>query len=77
MGFSRAHAIKALQATNNNLERAVDWLFSHQEDLANEMDVDKPAEEAPKSAKVEFDKGPARTFYCLLFTITLFTFISV
>ncbi|XP_069474777.1 ubiquitin carboxyl-terminal hydrolase 13 isoform X2 [Ambystoma mexicanum] len=29
MGFQRHQAIQALKATNNNLERALDWIFSH------------------------------------------------
>lgn len=33
MGFSREQATKALKATNNNLERAADWIFSHQAEL--------------------------------------------
>ncbi|ODN05979.1 Ubiquitin carboxyl-terminal hydrolase 5 [Orchesella cincta] len=33
MGFTPAQALKALQATDNNLERAVDWIFSHAEQL--------------------------------------------
>ncbi|GFT00664.1 ubiquitin carboxyl-terminal hydrolase 5 [Nephila pilipes] len=39
MGFTPAQAAKALEATDNNLERAVDWIFSH----AEEMEVDSPA----------------------------------
>ncbi|XP_053316176.1 ubiquitin carboxyl-terminal hydrolase 13 isoform X1 [Spea bombifrons] len=31
MGFQRNQAIHALRATNNNLERALDWIFSHPE----------------------------------------------
>ncbi|NXA31052.1 UBP13 hydrolase, partial [Eudromia elegans] len=31
MGFQRNVAIQALKATNNNLERAVEWIFSHPE----------------------------------------------
>lgn len=33
MGFTREQATKALKATNNNLERAADWIFSHQTEL--------------------------------------------
>jgi len=33
MGFTREQATKALKATNNNLERAADWIFSHQAEL--------------------------------------------
>lgn len=39
MGFTREQATKALKATNNNLERAADWIFSHQAELdAQETD---------------------------------------
>jgi len=38
MGFTRDQAIKALKNTNNNVERAVDWLFSH----TDSMDTDEP-----------------------------------
>ncbi|XP_055335096.1 ubiquitin carboxyl-terminal hydrolase 5-like isoform X2 [Paramacrobiotus metropolitanus] len=33
MGFTRAQSIRALQNTDNNIERAVDWIFSHADDL--------------------------------------------
>ncbi|KAE8747199.1 hypothetical protein FOCC_FOCC006066 [Frankliniella occidentalis] len=33
LGFSRAHSIKALKATDNMLDRAADWVFSHPEEL--------------------------------------------
>ncbi|OQR79005.1 ubiquitin carboxyl-terminal hydrolase 5-like [Tropilaelaps mercedesae] len=33
MGFSRQHAIRALRATQNCVERAIDWIFSHQDEL--------------------------------------------
>nr|XP_031833374.1 ubiquitin carboxyl-terminal hydrolase 5 [Nomia melanderi] len=39
MGFTREQAIKALKATDNNLERAADWIFSHQAEL-DALDVD-------------------------------------
>ncbi|TVK90633.1 Ubiquitin carboxyl-terminal hydrolase 13 [Bagarius yarrelli] len=31
MGFPRHHTIRALKTTNNNLERALDWIFTHPE----------------------------------------------
>ncbi|XP_064461115.1 ubiquitin carboxyl-terminal hydrolase 5-like [Ornithodoros turicata] len=34
MGFTREQSAKALKATDNNVERAIDWIFSH----ANELD---------------------------------------
>ncbi|KMQ97752.1 ubiquitin carboxyl-terminal hydrolase 5 [Lasius niger] len=33
LGFTREQATKALKATSNNLERAADWIFSHQAEL--------------------------------------------
>ncbi|XP_018573287.1 ubiquitin carboxyl-terminal hydrolase 5 [Anoplophora glabripennis] len=35
MGFTPEQATKALKATDNNVERAMDWIFSHQEELDN------------------------------------------
>lgn len=36
MGFPRSHTIQALKATNNNLERALDWIFTHPEEEESE-----------------------------------------
>ncbi|XP_022900127.2 ubiquitin carboxyl-terminal hydrolase 5 [Onthophagus taurus] len=36
MGFTQDQAIKALRATDNNVERAIDWIFSHQDELVDE-----------------------------------------
>ncbi|XP_061883827.1 ubiquitin carboxyl-terminal hydrolase 13 isoform X2 [Entelurus aequoreus] len=36
MGFPRTHGIQALRATNNNLERALDWIFTHPEEEEEE-----------------------------------------
>lgn len=33
MGFNTAQATKALKETNNNIERAADWIFSHQMEI--------------------------------------------
>lgn len=35
MGFSVNQATKALKETNNNIERAADWIFSHQMEIDN------------------------------------------
>lgn len=43
MGFTPVQAAKALEATNNDLGRAVDWIFSHSE----EMEIDSPVTESP------------------------------
>lgn len=42
MGFNPTQATKALKETNNNIERAADWIFSHQ----GEMDAMEISEEA-------------------------------
>ncbi|KAI9328678.1 hypothetical protein DFJ73DRAFT_800540 [Zopfochytrium polystomum] len=43
MGFSRAQAKKAMSQTDNNMERAVDWLFSHMDDIPDEAADDGAA----------------------------------
>uniref|UniRef100_A0A673Z0W2 Ubiquitin carboxyl-terminal hydrolase n=1 Tax=Salmo trutta TaxID=8032 RepID=A0A673Z0W2_SALTR len=48
MGFPRRHTVQALKATNNNLERALDWIFTHPEeeeasdDLLDMSDIMEP-----------------------------------
>lgn len=44
MGFTRQQAIKALKATDNNIERAADWIFSHQDELDSIDDSNTPPE---------------------------------
>ena len=44
MGFSRQQATKALKETNNNLERAADWIFSHTDELMNVDEGENVAE---------------------------------
>lgn len=39
LGFTRDHAIRALRETENNVERAADWVFNHPVDSGSEMDV--------------------------------------
>eukprot|EP00002_Diphylleia_rotans_P021157 TRINITY_DN411_c0_g1_i1.p1 TRINITY_DN411_c0_g1~~TRINITY_DN411_c0_g1_i1.p1 ORF type:complete len:759 (-),score=138.54 TRINITY_DN411_c0_g1_i1:202-2478(-) len=55
MGFTQTKATKALQETDGNPERAVDWLFSH-------MDDPEPTESsAPSTSEpVQKDDGPAK-----------------
>ncbi|XP_070560700.1 LOW QUALITY PROTEIN: ubiquitin carboxyl-terminal hydrolase 5-like [Ptychodera flava] len=36
MGFTKEQATKALKATDNNVERAVDWIFSHADELTSD-----------------------------------------
>ncbi|XP_050025600.1 ubiquitin carboxyl-terminal hydrolase 5 [Dermacentor andersoni] len=47
MGFSKDQALKALKATDNNLERAIDWIFSRADELqAESQDVAMDTESA-------------------------------
>lgn len=39
MGFERNHVVNALKATENNLDRALDWIMSHGPDEANVIDT--------------------------------------
>jgi len=43
MGFSRSQCIKALQNTDNNVERAADWIFSHPDEINSEDVIPSPA----------------------------------
>ncbi|CAD1472008.1 unnamed protein product, partial [Heterotrigona itama] len=52
MSFTREQATKALKATDNNLERAADWIFSHQ----NELDA-LEVEDEPRHSKEIFRDG--------------------
>ncbi|CAG8499164.1 5681_t:CDS:10 [Paraglomus brasilianum] len=45
MGFSRARAIKALKETNNNAERAVEWLFNHTEESDESMETENATQQ--------------------------------
>ncbi|XP_059469989.1 ubiquitin carboxyl-terminal hydrolase 5 [Neocloeon triangulifer] len=55
LGFSRAQAVKALKETNNSIERAADWVFSHQQELM-ELDTAPNEAQAPLAAP-EFRDG--------------------
>ncbi|XP_064204025.1 ubiquitin carboxyl-terminal hydrolase 5-like isoform X1 [Anguilla rostrata] len=48
MGFGRDQATRALRAASNVLERAVDWIFSHLDDLES-MDVSEGGRSAAES----------------------------
>lgn len=59
MGFTRAQCIKALQNTDNNVERAADWIFSHPDEINSIEDAPAAAPAAPvASAEVKFTDGP-------------------
>lgn len=40
MGFTREQALRALHATNNSVERAVDWIFSHIDEPDTEVSME-------------------------------------
>lgn len=44
MGIPEAAAIKGLKETQNNVERAIDWIFSHPDEMASESAAPAPAE---------------------------------
>jgi len=45
MAFTRDQAIKALKETDNNVERAVDWIFNHPNDMGGDVE-DEPGTSA-------------------------------
>lgn len=52
MGFSTAQATKALKETNNNVERAADWIFSHQMEI-NDIEFGDASSENVSIASIE------------------------
>lgn len=71
MGFTAPQARKALQATDNNVERAIDWIFSH----ADELDNISSSASAPTgpSNQPKCSDGNGRKGYCS----TKFTHLSI
>ncbi|RWS15264.1 ubiquitin carboxyl-terminal hydrolase 5-like protein [Dinothrombium tinctorium] len=58
MGLPEDQAKRGLRETNNNVERAIDWIFSHQEEFASPMEVDSGMECLAAAAAVpEFNDG--------------------
>lgn len=49
MGFSRDQAVKALKNTDNNVERAVDWIFSHTDELDTPMETEAGGDTVPNT----------------------------
>lgn len=47
MGFNSEQATKALKETNNNIERAADWIFSHQAEI-NDLELVVETNTEPK-----------------------------
>lgn len=55
MGFTRQQALTALKATSDNVERAVDWIFTHMDELNSIADVQGDSEAS--SSKLPGDRG--------------------
>ena len=53
MGFTEKQAQKALKATDNNVARAADWIFSHMDEL------NEPDEQQQPSNEPQFTDGNA------------------
>uniref|UniRef100_A0A8C0RMS4 Ubiquitin carboxyl-terminal hydrolase n=1 Tax=Canis lupus familiaris TaxID=9615 RepID=A0A8C0RMS4_CANLF len=71
MGFHRNQAIQALRATNNNLERALDWIFSHPEfeedsdfviEMENNANANIISEAKPEGPRVKDGSGMYELF---------------
>lgn len=70
MGFDQKQATVALKATDNNIERATDWIFSHSDSLdALSMDIEQPeGSSVPVVSKKKYRDGSGK--------YTLVAFIS-
>ena len=64
MGFARAHAIRALSMTNNNVEAAIEWATNHPDDYSTLQSL---AESTPQASPLQqstkithFRDGPGK-----------------
>ncbi|XP_031232445.1 ubiquitin carboxyl-terminal hydrolase 13 isoform X4 [Mastomys coucha] len=71
MGFQRNQAVQALQATSHNLERALDWIFSHPEfeedsdfviEMENNANANIMSEAKPEGPRVKDGSGMYELF---------------
>lgn len=69
MGFNAVQATKALKETNNNIERAADWIFSHQMEIDNledgidiEDSINAPPPAPPAGAPQQYRDGDSRKY---------------
>merc|ERR1719226_445812 len=58
MGMPTKKCVKALKETDNNVERAVDWIFSHPDDDGSEDPAPSSASAAGSSAHQLSDGEP-------------------
>lgn len=49
MGFTRQQAIKALKNTDNNLQRAGDWILSHADEIDGDTNPPAPFRDGDSS----------------------------
>lgn len=60
MGFTAQQATKGLKETDNNVERAADWLFSHQSEL-DAMDFEDISVTQPQALTASSNPSDGRT----------------
>nr|XP_045604809.1 ubiquitin carboxyl-terminal hydrolase 5-like [Procambarus clarkii] len=60
MGFTREQAALALKETSNSLERAADWIFSHQHELDSLLATQSGAAAVPPPQKPTYTNGSPR-----------------
>ncbi|XP_042235263.1 ubiquitin carboxyl-terminal hydrolase 5-like isoform X2 [Homarus americanus] len=60
MGFTREQAALALKETSNSLERAADWIFSHQHELDSLLAAQSGAAAVPPPQKPSYTDGPSK-----------------
>lgn len=58
MGFTTRQATRALKETQNNVERAADWIFSHQDEL-DAMEIDEASNQSAAAAMEVAGTAPA------------------
>lgn len=61
MGFNSTQATKALKETNNNIERAADWIFSHEGEM-DAMEISDDAGGATVSSQ-QYRDGNSSKFW--------------
>lgn len=62
MGFTTEQATKALKATDNNVERAMDWIFSHMDDMTTDEQDQGASTGASSMQGARFRDGEGRKF---------------
>jgi ubiquitin carboxyl-terminal hydrolase 5/13 len=66
LGFSRAHAVRALTMTNNNVEAAIDWATNNREDsstlhsLVDSLPQSSPSRQSTKPTHFRDGAGKYR-----------------